>query len=59
MKTPTGFCAKTFPKGTDLSLHGPEELEAVAITLNKRPCKTLKWKTPAEALDELLKKSET
>ena len=48
-----------FPKGTDLSLHGPEELEAVAATLNGRPRKTLGWRTPAEALDELLTAAQT
>ena len=31
-----------------------DELAAVAATLNGRPRKTLGWKTPAEALDELL-----
>lgn len=32
-----------------------DELEAVANALNTRPRKTLDWKTPAEALDELLR----
>ena len=43
-----------FPKGTDLSRWNAEEIDAVAATLNSRPRKTLGWKTPAEALDELL-----
>lgn len=30
------------------------ELDAVAATLNRRPRKNLAWKTPSEALDELL-----
>jgi putative transposase len=30
-------------------------LDAVALALNTRPRKTLGWKTPAEALDELLR----
>ncbi len=49
-----GLLRQYFPKGTDLSRHGPAELEAVAAALNARPRKTLGWKTPAEALNELL-----
>ena len=49
-----GLLRQYFPKGTDLSQHRPDQLEAVAFTLNSRPRKTLGWKTPAEALDELL-----
>ena len=50
-----GLLRQYFPKGTDLSCHGTEELSAVAHALNTRPCKTLDWQTPAEALDRLLK----
>jgi transposase, IS30 family len=46
--------AAVFPKGTDLARHTRGDLEAVASALNTRPRKTLGWKTPAEALDELL-----
>jgi transposase, IS30 family len=49
-----GLLRQYFPKGTDLSAHGREELDAVAAQLNARPRKTLGWKTPAEALDEVL-----
>jgi IS30 family transposase len=49
-----GLLRQYFPKGTDLSRWSPEDLEAVATTLNSRPRKTLDWKTPAEALDEHL-----
>ena len=49
-----GLLRQYFPKGTDLSLHGTDELEAVAAALNGRPRKTLGWRTPAEALDDLL-----
>jgi IS30 family transposase len=35
-----------FPKGTDLRLHGPDQLAAVAAELNDRPRKTLGWDTP-------------
>jgi IS30 family transposase len=49
-----GLLRQYFPKGTDLTRHSAEDLAAVAATLNGRPRKTLGWKTPAEALDELL-----
>ena len=49
-----GLLRQYFPKGTDVSRYSERELDAVAATLNGRPRKTLGWKTPAEALDELL-----
>jgi IS30 family transposase len=49
-----GLLRQYFPKGTDLARHSRGDLDAVALTLNTRPRKTLGWKTPAEALDELL-----
>jgi IS30 family transposase len=49
-----GLLRQYFPKGTDLARWSAEEIEAVATTLNSRPRKTLGWKTPAEALNELL-----
>jgi IS30 family transposase len=50
-----GLLRQYFPKGTDLSVHSAKEIAAVAATLNARPRKTLAWKTPAEALDQLLR----
>ena len=49
-----GLLRQYFPKGTDLSFHGPGILANVASELNRRPRKTLDWATPAEALDKLL-----
>ncbi len=49
-----GLLRQYFPKSTDLAVHGPEDLELVAQKLNRRPRKTLGWKTPAERLRDLL-----
>jgi IS30 family transposase len=49
-----GLLRQYFPKGTDLSTHSAGDLAAVAAALNRRPRKTLGWRTPAEALDHLL-----
>jgi IS30 family transposase len=49
-----GLLRQYFPKGTDLSVRSREDLEAAAAELNARARKTLGWKTPAEALDEVL-----
>jgi IS30 family transposase len=54
-----GLLRQYFPKGTDLSAHNADDLEAVALALNTRPRKTLGWKTPAETLDEFLRMSHT
>jgi IS30 family transposase len=49
-----GLLRQYFPKGTDLTVHSPEHLTAVAAELNGRPRKTLGWDTPAERLATLL-----
>ncbi len=49
-----GLLRQYFPKGTSLAGHTPQDLAAVADELNGRPRKTLGWKTPAEALAEIL-----
>ncbi len=53
-----GLLRQYFPKGTDLSKHSADDLAAVAAALNTRPRKTLSWRTPGEALDELLRSSQ-
>ena len=53
-----GLLRQYFPKGTDLSAHKVSELNAVALALNTRPRKTLGWRTPAEAFNELLRSTK-
>ena len=50
-----GLLRQYFPKGTDLGLHTPDELNAVAHAINIRPRKTLSWKTSAESLHQFLR----
>ena len=50
-----GLLRQYFPNRTDLHRHTPTDLDAVAAALNSRPHKTLGYKTPAEALDNLLR----
>ena len=53
-----GLLRQYFPKGTDISRYTDRELDAVATMLKSRPRKPLGWKTPAEALSDLLSKAQ-
>jgi transposase, IS30 family len=45
-----GLLRQYFPKGSDLRVHAPGHLAAVAAELNTRPRKTLGWDTPLARL---------
>ena len=49
-----GLLRQYFPKGDDLSRHGPQHLAFVSAQMNRRPRKTLGWLTPAQALYRLI-----
>jgi transposase, IS30 family len=49
-----GLLRQYFAKGSDLSVFPKEYLDFAAAQLNRRPRKTLGWKRPAVALNELL-----
>ena len=49
-----GLLRQYFPKGTDLSIHGPEHLRAVEDELNRRPRRVLDDATPADLFAALL-----
>jgi transposase, IS30 family len=43
------------PKTDNLARYSQAELDAVAHRLNTRPRQTLDWRTPADALDSVLR----
>jgi IS30 family transposase len=48
-----GLLRDYFPKGTNLRLHTAEDLRRVSDELNRRPRKTLDWKTPHDLFASL------
>ena len=52
-----GLLRQYFPKGEDYTDIPEKRLDEVARQLNGRPRETLNWRTPAEALNELLRKA--
>jgi IS30 family transposase len=49
-----GLLRQYFPKGVSLRQYTPADLAEAARRLNSRPRETLGWRTPAQALNELL-----
>jgi IS30 family transposase len=49
-----GLIREYLPKGTDLSVHTADDLQAIANQLNDRPRKRLGYHTPSEMLANLL-----
>ncbi|MFC9773681.1 MULTISPECIES: IS30 family transposase, partial [unclassified Pseudarthrobacter] len=52
-----GLLRQYFPKGMDLTTVTREDLDYAADGLNGRLRKTLDWKTPAQALQQILEES--
>jgi IS30 family transposase len=50
-----GLLRQYFPNGQDVSQYSQSELDRVARKLNGRPRKTLDYRTPAEAFNQLLR----
>ena len=53
-----GLLRQYFAKGTDLSAYDADHLATIAAKLNRRPRKTLGFKTPAEVLAQLLSEDQ-
>jgi transposase, IS30 family len=49
-----GLLRQYFPKHTSLARYTRADLDAVALELNDRPRQTLGWRSPAQALAQLL-----
>ena len=52
-KNTNGLLRQYFPKGTDLAVYTPDDLQRVADELNERPRKALGWRSPAAVFASL------
>lgn len=53
-----GLIRQYLPKGTDLSAHSQQELDEIALFLNRRPRKRFGFKCPIEVLTEVMLKEK-
>ncbi|POA68341.1 IS30 family transposase [Pseudomonas sp. DP16D-R1] len=52
-----GLIRQYLPKGTDLSVHSQEQLNAIALELNMRPRKRFDFKCPIEVMGEVMQEA--
>jgi transposase, IS30 family len=50
-----GLLRQYLPKGTDLSVHSPADLAKIEARLNTRPRRILKYQTPREVFDAIVR----
>ncbi|HZJ97212.1 MAG TPA: IS30 family transposase [Oligella sp.] len=53
-----GLIRQYLPKGTDLSVHSQQDLDEIALSLNRRPRKRFGFKCPIEVLTEVMLKEK-
>lgn len=54
-----GLIRQYLPKGTDLSGHSQDQLDAIALQLNMRPRKRVDFKCPIEVMSEVMQEAVT
>lgn len=49
-----GLIRQYLPKGTDLSVHSQEQLDAIAYELNIRPRQRFEYRCPIEVISDVM-----